>query len=319
MSAPLDDPLRRVADFPPRPEDRAAADQAMAARFDTEAAGPDEDAEAAGPDETETAADDHAEDAGQAIGARLGRMLEHVFEHDGHEPPVGDAIEDVFRRAEAVRRRRARTVVAAGSITVVLVAILGYAAATVLLPATPTQSPAAETVERATPPDPVLAVLAPMLAPSRLTAAPREPSRGDGWRQYQVFNASGHTHGLVEVSAYAAPGSLCFPLLADKTACARPDRSGTVEYARYAFDKDVNWQVNEAIARRLPDGRVIVVQASGERGTGSAQGGRPPLSGLLVARLAADPRMAAAFAAGEACNGPDPACPILKVPVPPAR
>jgi hypothetical protein len=317
MTAPLDDPLRRVADLPPRAEDRAAAEQAIAtgltlteARHAADALAAEDGEEAAEPEEI-----DLDIEAGQAIGARLGTMLDRVFVH---EPPVGDAVEDIFRRAEAVRRRRARTVVVAGSIAVVLIAILGYAVTTVLLPAAPTQSPAAETVaqpEAAA--DPVLAVLTPVLAPSRLTAGPREPSRGDGWRQYLVLTASGHPHGLLEVSTYAAPDGLCFPVLADKSACARPERaSNNVDYARYTFDRDVDWQVNEVIARHLAGGRVIVVQASGERGTGSAQGGRPPLTGLLAARLAADPRMAAAFHAAEACNGPDPACPVLKVPVP---
>jgi hypothetical protein len=316
VTRPLDDPLRRVADLPPAAEDRAAADRAMAtgpARDTEHPHAHDQD-----PDEVPAADEDQAADpdieAGQSVGARLGTMLEHVF---GHEPPVGDAIDDIFRRAEAVRRRRAKTVVVAGSLAVLLIAILGYAATAVLLPAAPTQSPAAETVVVGAPADPVLAVLAPMLAPSRLTAGPREPSRGEGWRQYLVRTASGRPHGLVEVSAYAAPDGLCFPVLADRTACARPERAAdTVEYVRYAIDRDVNWQVIEVIARRGSDGRVIVVQASGERGTGSAQGGRPPVSALLAARLAADPRLAAAFDAEKACNGPDPACPVLKVPVP---
>jgi hypothetical protein len=316
VTRPLDDPLRRVADLPPAAEDRAAADRAMAtgpARDTEHPHAHDQD-----PDEVPAADEDQAADpdieAGQSVGARLGTMLEHVF---GHEPPVGDAIDDIFRRADAIRRRRAKIVLGTGSLAVLLITILGYAATTVLLPAAPTQSPAAETVVVRTPADPVLAVLAPMLAPSRLTAGPREPSRGEGWRQYLVRTASGHPHGLVEVSAYAAPNGLCFPVLADRSACGRPERaSDTVEYARYAIDRDVDWQVIEVIARRIPDGRVIVVQASGERGTGSAQGGRPPVSGLLAARLAADPRLAAAFDADKACNGPDPACPVLKVPVP---
>jgi hypothetical protein len=191
---------------------------------------------------------------------------------------------------------------------------------TVLLPASPTQSPAAEAVPRAPGPDPVLALLTPVLAAARLTAKPREPSRGDGWRQYLVLAPGGHSRGLLEISVYAAPGALCLPVLADKSACARPEHAaGGVEYARYAFDRDIDWQVNEAIARHGPDARVVVVQATGERGTGSAQAGRPSLSGLMAATVATDPRMAAAFGAREVCAGPVPACPVLKVPVPKAK
>jgi hypothetical protein len=149
---------------------------------------------------------------------------------------------------------------------------------------------------------------------------PREPSHGAGWRQYLVLAPSGHSHGLIEISVYAAPGRLCFPVLADRSACARPERTAAgVEYARYAFDRDIDWQVNEAIARRGPDGRVVVVQATGERGTGSAQAGRPSLTGQLAANVAADPRMAAAFGVREVCTGPAPACPVLKVAVPIAK
>jgi hypothetical protein len=162
-----------------------------------------------------------------------------------------------------------------------------------------------------------MAVFAPVLGLSHLRMVPREPGRGDGWRQYLVLTASGRPHGVIEVSAYAAPGGLCFPVLADKSVCARPERaSNTIEYVRYTFDRDVDWQVNEVIARRLPDGRTIVVQATGERATGTAAGGRPPLSALLTAKTATDPRLGWAFGSGESCNGPDADCPALKVPVP---
>jgi len=115
---------------------------------------------------------------------------------------------------------------------------------------------------------------------------------------------------------YAAPDGLCFPVLADPEACARPDRAGDdVEYVRYADDSDVDWQVHEAIARRRSDGRVVAVMATGERGTGDAVAGRPPLSPAQTAALAADPALMAAFHAEESCNGTDPACPVLKVAV----
>jgi hypothetical protein len=209
---------------------------------------------------------------------------------------------------------RAALTAAAGA--VVLVATLGYALTTVLLPTTPTRSAAAERLATPAPADPVAAILTPVLKASGLRIVAREPARGAGWRRYLVLASNGRPHGLVEVSAYAAPDGLCFPVPADPDACARPERAATVEYVRYADDRDVDWQVNETIARRLSNGRVVVVQATGERGTGSAQRGRPPLTALLTAKVAADPRMAGAFGASERCHGPDPACPILKVPVP---
>jgi hypothetical protein len=162
----------------------------------------------------------------------------------------------------------------------------------------------------------MIAVFGSVLGPSHLRIVPREPGRGDGWRQYLVLTESGRPHGLVEVSAYAAPGGLCFPVLADKRACARAERTrDDLEYVRYTFDRDLDWQVNEVITRRLADGRTIVVQATGERGTGTSAG-RPPLSALLTAKTAMDPRLAAAFGARESCNGPAAGCPVLKVPVP---
>ena len=240
-------------------------------------------------------------------------LLECAF---AHEPPVGDAVEDIFRRAEAARGRRVRAALTAAAGAVVLVASLGYALTTVLLPTTPTRSAAAERLATRAPADPVAAILTPVLKASGLRIVAREPARGAGWRRYLVLASNGRPHGLVEVSAYAAPDGLCFPVLADPDACARPERAAAnVEYVRYADDRDVDWQVNETIAR-LSDGRVVVVQATGERGTGSAPWGRPPLTALLTAKIAADPRMAGAFGASERCHRPDPACPILKVPVP---
>ena len=40
-----------------------------------------------------------------------------------------------------------------------------------------------------------------------------------------------------------------------------------------------------------------------------------PLAGRQTAMLATDARLMAAFGVDESCNGPDPACPLLKVPV----
>lgn len=252
----------------------------------------------------------------QSVLGHLGGQLERAF---GHEPPVGDAVADVFRRADAIRRRRGRVALAIAATVIAVCTILGYAVTAVLLPATPTPSPTADRVA-ARPPDPALALLAPILRASGLRVVPREPARGDGWRRYLVLTASGRPRGVVEISAYAAPAGLCYPVLAAPGACARAGHaSDDVEYVRYAYDQDVDWQVNEVIARWLPDDRVIVVQATGERGTGTAQGGRPPLTALLASRIATDVRTAAAFGAEEPCNGPDPACPVLKVRVPVAE
>jgi hypothetical protein len=256
---------------------------------------------------------DFAAVAGRSVGLRLGELLEPVF---AGEPPIGDAVEAVFRRAERLRRRRSRAVLAVGAAVVVLVTAIGYALTTVLLPTDATRAHGTVTATAGRP-DAVQAILAPVLRESALLIVPRDPARGDGWRRYVVHAADGRPYGLVEVSVYAAPGRLCFPVLAARNACARPvSATDHVQYVRYAFDRDVNWQVNEAIARRLPDGRTIAVQATGERGTGTAAGGRPPLSALLTARLAVDPHLMAAFGPRERCNGPNPACPVLEVPVP---
>jgi hypothetical protein len=252
--------------------------------------------------------------AGHSVGARLGELLEPVF---ADEPPLGDAVDAVFRRAERLRRRRSRAVFAAGVVVVLLVFLAGYVMTTILLPTEPDHSATIDTTVVVPGPDPVLAILAPALSPSRLRVVARDPGAGAGWRQYLVLNANGRPHGLIEVSAYTTPNGLCFPVLADERACARPERAlANIDYVRYAFDQDVDWQVNQVIARRLPDGRTIVVQATGERGTGTATGGRPPLSALLAARIATNPRLAVAFGPTESCNSPDAACPVLKVPVP---
>ena len=68
---------------------------------------------------------------------------------------------------------------------------------------------------------------------SGLRIVPRDPAAGDGWRRYTVRTATGHPRGVIEISAYAAPDLLCFPVLAAPGACAHPDRTpGGVEYVR---------------------------------------------------------------------------------------
>ena len=231
------------------------------------------------------------------------------------EPPIAGDVEAVFRRAGALRRRRLRNLVAAGAAVVVLVAAAGYGLTTALVPETVRPASAAD--GPAPPPDPVLAAVRRAGAPAGLRVVPREPARGDGWRQYTaVDRRSGRPRGLIEVSVYEAPGRLCFPVRADPRACARPETAGGVQHVRYADDRDVDWQVVQVIARRVADGRVVALMATGERGTGSARAGRPPLTALQAATLAADPRLMDAFDPRERCTGADPACPLLAVPLP---
>lgn len=236
-----------------------------------------------------------------------------------HEPPIGDAVEDIFRRAEAVRRRRIRALLAAGAFAVVGIAATGYALTTLLLPTTARPAPAtAGSMSAAT--DRVLEVVRPVLRASRLRVLAPEPARGDSWRRYRVLTTNGRSRGVIEISTYATPKALCFPVRGHPGVCARPElAAGGVAYARYADDRDIDWQVNEVIAR-FPDGRVVAVQATGERGTGSAAGGRPAFSAQTAARIATDPRIAMGLGDGEneRCAAADSACPVLMVPVKPA-
>jgi hypothetical protein len=232
-----------------------------------------------------------------ALDERLARAF-------AEEPPLGDAIDAVFRRAEQVRRGRLRRLLLAG-----LLAVL--AVTTVLLPA-PVHRAAASAPSPAGA-DPIGGALADLTG---LTILPHPPS-GSGWRQYLAVDDRGRSHGQILVLAYDRPNGLCLPVLADRTACALPEHAtGTVEYARYAWDTDVDRQINEAIARRRADGRTIAVMATGDRDTGRAETGRPPLTGLQTAKAATDPRIMGGFAGTERCNDPAAACPGLKVPVP---
>src|SRR5438046_2500180 len=112
----------------------------------------------------------------------LGALLASVSEH---EPPIGDAVEDIFRRAETVRRRRIRALLAMATGAAAGLVAVGYAATTLLLPATsrPTAAPGGGTPAV----DPVLAVLRPALRASGLRVEAREPARGGGWRRYLVL------------------------------------------------------------------------------------------------------------------------------------
>ncbi|WP_199513781.1 hypothetical protein [Nucisporomicrobium flavum] len=238
------------------------------------------------------------------------------------EPPIGDAVDDIVRRADRLRRRRVRVVILAGLAVVLIVVLLGYALTTVLLPGPKPRTAAAVPVAQPRPSavlDPVLRVLSGPVDARDLRIVPRQPASGPGWRQYAVLTANGGPHGMIEVAVYDAPAGLCLPVLADPDACAQPDRTRAgVEYARYSAREDRDWQVNEVIARRVVDGRTVVVQATGERGTGDAERGKPPLTAREVAQAATDPRLPDAFGLGERCNAPALACPVLRVPVRPA-
>jgi hypothetical protein len=240
----------------------------------------------------------------------LDERLEQAFED---EPPIGDAVDAVFRRAEWLRKRRILGVLLAGLLAVALVAAAGYGLASVLLPGA-TRHPAVSPPSNAA--GPVLAVLASV---SDFRIVPRSPAVGAGWRQYTALDEAGHPRGLIEVAVYTAPNGLCLPVLADQDACALPEHAaGDVEYARYGFDSDVGWQVNEVIARRRGDGRTVAVMATGQRGARDAEAGRPPLTAPQTAKAATDPRIMDAFGPAESCNDPAPACPVLKVRVPAA-
>jgi len=253
------------------------------------------------------------------MSALLTEVLERACES---EPPPGDALPDISRRADRLRRRRAAGAVLAGLAAVGLVVLLGYALTTALLPGPKPRSAAAVPGPQPRPSavlDPVLSLLAPPVDAKGYRIVPREPAAGVGWRQYAVLNPAGEPRGLVEVAVYDAPAGLCLPVQAEPDACALPDRTRAgIEYARYAETGDVDWQVHEVIARRVVDGRTVAVMATGERGTGSAEQGAPPLTTVEVAQAATDPRMMDAFGVGERCNRPAPACPILRVPVRPA-
>jgi hypothetical protein len=227
------------------------------------------------------------------------------------EPPLGDAIDAVFRRAEQVRRGRLRRLLLAGLLAVVLVTALGCALTTVLLPSPVHRATAAAPVPAG--PDPIGGVLAEITG---LTVLPH-PAGGPGWRQYIALDDRGRSHGLIAVLVYDLPNGLCLPVLADQNACALAEHAAaSMDYARYAWDTDPDRQVNEVIARRRTDGRTIAVMATGERAGGDAQSGRPPLSGLQTAKAATDPRIVDGFAVNERCNDPAAACPGLTLPVP---
>jgi hypothetical protein len=253
------------------------------------------------------------------MSGQLGELLEHIL--DG-EPALGDEVDAVFRRAEALRRRRARLLVAAGAGAVAGIVAAGYLLATTLLPATVEPAPVAAPPPSAVPvpsaiADPVLAIIAPLVDGEKMTIRPRPPERGNGWRQYSV-TADGEPRGTVQVAVYPAPDDLCFPKQGKRKKCARTDWAPRgIEYVRYDDEDDPDWQVHQTIARRISDGRTMAVMATGERGTDNPSRGKPALSGAQVEKIATDPRLGDAFGPDEECTGPSAdACPVFRVPVP---
>ncbi len=248
-------------------------------------------------------------------------LLQHVL--DG-EPALGDQVDEVFRRADRLRRRRTRALVGAAAAAVAVLAAGGYLLATTLLRG---PEPVARVPVAKPPPsvwvrpsalaDPVLTVIGPMIDKKRMHIFPRPPERGDGWRQYSVLDSDGRPHGTVEVAIYDVPGKLCFPVVEKPGTCARADQADGVESRRYDDAEDLDWQVHQTIARRIADGRTVVLMVTGERGTDDDARGRPALTGAQVERAATDERMFAAFAGDEGCDRESAAdCPVFRVPVP---
>ena len=250
---------------------------------------------------------------------QLNRLLEHVL--DG-EPEIGDEIDAVFRRADRIRRRRIRMLVAAGVAGTAVIVTTGYALTSTLMPSTgggpPVAAQSSAAPRSSTAADPVLALIAPIVDGRKMHIYPRPPERGSGWRQYSVVDQDGKPRGTVELAVYSVAEDLCFPVRATPGKCARTEWAPAgVEYVRYDDEKDPDWQVHQTIARRISDGRTIALMATGERGDDNAAAGKPGLTGAQIEQVATDPRLFDAFGKGEDCFGPSSgACPAFKVPVP---
>ena len=169
------------------------------------------------------------------------------------EPPPGPAWPPVNRRADA----RAAAGPAAGAGRRCgrrsWSPLLGYALTTALLPGQPRpRSPQPAVPAPAPAVDPVLAVLAPP-STRRATGSCRAcRPRGAGWRQYAVLDARRASRAAwSRWPSTTRRHGLCFPVLAEPDACALPDRTRARHRIRpLRRDRDVDWQVHQAIARR---------------------------------------------------------------------
>jgi DNA-directed RNA polymerase specialized sigma24 family protein len=175
------------------------------------------------------------------------------------EPPVSGGPAAVYRRAERTRRRQAGAVLAAGAAGAALVVPAGYVLTGAVLPHT---VPASVAGPEPAPADAVGPLVAPVVAAAGYLLDARQTDRGPGWRRYLVVDRAGRPRGTLEVTAYAAPDGLCFPVLAVAGACARAEGTPSVEYARYARPA-ADPPANEVIARRRGDGRTVAVTAAG--------------------------------------------------------
>jgi hypothetical protein len=252
------------------------------------------------------------------MSVQLRRLLESVLEN---EPALGDEVDAVFRAADRLRRRRTRAMVLSGLVATAGIAAAGYLLTTTLLPAGGRTAPHAAPTSTAPPSivaDRVLTVVAPLVDGKGMHIYPRPPERGNGWRQYSVVDRNGKPRGTLDVAVYASPEDLCFPVPSAPGKCSHTEWAPRgIEYVRYDDERDPDWQVHQTIARRISDGRVVSVMASGERGTDNASHGKPGLSGAQVEKIATDPRLGDAFGPQERCTGPSAgACPAFKVPVP---
>jgi hypothetical protein len=241
------------------------------------------------------------------MSAAMTTMLEQAC---ANEPPVGNAVNDIFRRAEHLHRKRVTTVLVAALCAVAVLILLGYALTTYLLPTTakphpPTAAIAAVTQPRPTADlDPALSLLSRPIDAKNLSITPE--AAGPGWRAYAV---KGPQNNHIRLAIYNAPTAVCLPVKADPLACATPDTTPTgMQYARYATEHS-----HEVIARRVVDGRTLALQVTSLTGT-------PLLTLRELATLATNPRLLDAFGLGESCNPPTPPptpCPTFPAPVRP--
>ncbi|MBL7256312.1 hypothetical protein [Paractinoplanes lichenicola] len=259
------------------------------------------------------------------MSAPLSQLLEHVLEG---EPPVGDEVDAVLRRADKLRRRRTQGILGLGAVTAGIIVALGYVLTSTLLaprPATLEAVPTTAGIVAVTPPpllsrapatapaasDAVLEVIEPLVEGRELRIVAGSAERGNGWRRYEIADVDGRSRGTVEVAVFDVRKKWCFPVAADPDECARPDRAAGLEFVRYDDVSDADRQVRQTIARRLGDGRTVAVMAAGERDAG-AQRGKPGLTGAQVEQVATDERVFDAFGRKEACGK---GCPDFSTPV----